>query len=660
MTIKFNQLSNAIRFLSIDAVQKANSGHPGMPMGMADVATTLFKYHLRFNPKNPDWINRDRFILSAGHGSMLLYSLLYLSGYQSISIEDIKNFRQLNSICAGHPEYKKGTGIETTTGPLGQGLANAVGMAIAEEIFKKKFGSNVINNKTYVIASDGDLMEGISHEAMSLAGHLKLKNLIVFFDNNKISIDGSTSLSVSDDYKKRFESYGWSFLEVNGHNEKQISKAISKASKSKKPTLISCKTVIGFGSPNKSGKASSHGSPLGDDEIALVRKKLKWNNKPFEIPQEVMDEWREIGNKGGFLEKKWQETINKKNSKIKDDLEKSYINSDLKDLESLIEKEKTKYFDSKPSLATRQCSMAAIQSISTLLPQLIGGSADLSGSNNTKTNNSKNINSKNFDGNYIHYGVREHGMSAIMNGLALYGGLIPYGGTFLIFSDYCKPSIRLSALMGLRVIYIFSHDSIGLGEDGPTHQPIEQLVGLRAIPNLNVFRPADINETLECWEIALKSHNTPSAIALSRQKVPYINPKNSKENKCEKGAYVVNITSHESNVTIIASGTEVELALKVQDKLKDNNIHSKVVSMPCMELFDKQPEDFRNDIIEKDSLVVTLEAGSIMSWQKYIKNKGMSIGIDRFGESAPYKEVYNHFDLSEEKITDFIQKKLRE
>ena len=660
MTIKFNQLSNAIRFLSIDAVQKANSGHPGMPMGMADVATTLFKYHLRFNPKNPDWINRDRFILSAGHGSMLLYSLLYLSGYQSISIEDIKNFRQLNSICAGHPEYKKGTGIETTTGPLGQGLANAVGMAIAEEIFKKKFGSNVINNKTYVIASDGDLMEGISHEAMSLAGHLKLKNLIVFFDNNKISIDGSTSLSVSDDYKKRFESYGWSFLEVNGHNEKQISKAISKASKSKKPTLISCKTVIGFGSPNKSGKASSHGSPLGDDEIALVRKKLKWNNKPFEIPQEVMDEWREIGNKGGFLEKKWQETINKKNSKIKDDLEKSYINSDLKDLESLIEKEKTKYFDSKPSLATRQCSMAAIQIISTLLPQLIGGSADLSGSNNTKTNNSKNINSKNFDGNYIHYGVREHGMSAIMNGLALYGGLIPYGGTFLIFSDYCKPSIRLSALMGLRVIYIFSHDSIGLGEDGPTHQPIEQLVGLRAIPNLNVFRPADINETLECWEIALKSHNTPSAIALSRQKVPYINPKNSKENKCEKGAYVVNITSHESNVTIIASGTEVELALKVQDKLKDNNIHSKVVSMPCMELFDKQPEDFRNDIIEKDSLVVTLEAGSIMSWQKYIKNKGMSIGIDRFGESAPYKEVYNHFDLSEEKITDFIQKKLRE
>ena len=660
MSIKFNQLSNAIRFLSIDAVQKANSGHPGMPMGMADVATVLFKYHLRFNPKNPNWINRDRFVLSAGHGSMLLYSLLYLCGYKSISIEDIKNFRQLNSICAGHPEYKLGTGIETTTGPLGQGLGNAVGMSIAEEIYRKKFGSTIINNKTYVIASDGDLMEGISHETMSLAGHLKLKNLIVFFDNNKISIDGSTSLSVSDNYKKRFESYGWNFLEINGHNEKQISKAITKASKSNKPTIISCKTIIGFGSPNKSGKASSHGAPLGDDEIALVRQKLKWNNKPFEIPQEILDEWREIGSKGELLEKKWQEAINKKSSKIKIDLTKNYLNSNLENLESLINKEKEKYFESKPSLATRQCSMAAIESLSSLLPQLIGGSADLSGSNNTKTDNSKIINSKNFDGNYIHYGVREHGMAAAMNGMALYGGLIPYGGTFLIFSDYCKPSIRLSALMGLKVIYIFSHDSIGLGEDGPTHQPIEQLAGLRAIPNLNVFRPADINETLECWEIALKSHNTPSVIALSRQKVPYINPKNSRENKCEKGAYVVNITSHESNVTLVASGTEVELALKVQEKLKENNIHSKVVSMPCMELFDKQPKDFCNDIIEQNSLVVTLEAGSIMSWQKYIKIKGMNIGIDQFGESAPYKEVYDHFGLTEEKITGFIQKKLRE
>ncbi len=659
MNVKFNQLSNAIRFLSIDAVQKANSGHPGMPMGMADVATVLFKYHLRFNPKNPNWVNRDRFILSAGHGSMLLYSLLYLTGYKSVSINDIKNFRQLNSICAGHPEYKKDTGIETTTGPLGQGLGNAVGMAIAEEILKKKFGPTLINNKTYVFASDGDLMEGISHEVMSLAGHLKLKNLVVFFDNNKISIDGSTSLSVSDNYKKRFEAYGWNFLEINGHDEKQISKAITKASKAKKPTIISCKTIIGFGSPNKSGKASSHGSPLGDEEITLVRKKLKWNSEPFEIPEDILNAWRKIGKKGAELEEKWLDTLNKKNLNIKSELRGTYTESDLKDLENLIKKEKTKYFESKPSMATRQCSSAAIQTISNILPQLIGGSADLSGSNNTKTSNSKVISSKNFDGNYIHYGVREHGMSAIMNGIALYSGFIPYGGTFLIFSDYCKPSVRLAALMGLRVIFIFSHDSIGLGEDGPTHQPVEQLTGLRAIPNLNVFRPADINETLECWEIALKSKNTPSAIALSRQKLPYINPKYSEKNKCENGAYIVKMTSHASEVTLVASGSEVELALDVHNQLTKNNIESKVVSMPCQELFDKQSDDFKKDILDEESLIVSIEAGDVSSWKKYTKDKGMSLGVNRFGESAPYKKIYEHLSLSAEKIVLSIQKKLR-
>ena len=659
MNVKFNQLSNAIRFLSIDAVQKANSGHPGMPMGMADVATVLFKYHLRFNPKNPDWVNRDRFILSAGHGSMLLYSLLHLTGYESVSLEDIKNFRQLDSICAGHPEYKSGSGIETTTGPLGQGLGNAVGMAIAEEILKKKFGPSLINNKTYVIASDGDLMEGISHEAMSLAGHLKLKNLIVFFDNNKISIDGSTSLSVSDNYKKRFEGYGWNFLEINGHNEKQISKAITKASKANKPTLISCKTIIGFGSPNKSGKASSHGSPLGVEEIALVRKKLKWNNEPFQIPEDILNSWRTIGKKGIKLEEKWLETLNKKSSHIKSELNKTYVESNLKNLEDLIKEEKVKYFDLKPSMATRQCSSAVIESISSILPQLIGGSADLSGSNNTKTNNSKVINSKNFDGNYIHFGVREHGMAAIMNGLALYSGLIPYGGTFLIFSDYCKPSIRLAALMGLKVIYIFSHDSIGLGEDGPTHQPIEQLNGLRAIPNLNVFRPADINETLECWQIALKSKNTPSAIALSRQKLPYINPKFSENNECEKGAYTVRMDAHENKVTLVASGSEVELAINVHYELKKNNISSKVVSMPCQELFNKQSEDFKKNILDEESLIVTIEAGNVSSWEKYLGNRGISIGIDKFGESAPYKQVYEHLNLSVEKIVLAIQERLR-
>ena len=659
MNIKFNQLSNAIRFLSIDAVQKANSGHPGMPMGMADVATVLFKYHLRFNPENPSWINRDRFILSAGHGSMLLYSLLYLTGYKSISIDDIKKFRQLNSICAGHPEYKKNSGIETTTGPLGQGLGNSVGLAIGEEIFRKRFGSKLIDHKTYVIASDGDLMEGLSHEAMSLAGHLKLKNLVVFFDNNKISIDGPTSLSVSDNYKKRFESYGWGFIEINGHSEKQINNAIKKASKSKVPTLISCKTTIGFGSPNKSGKATAHGSPLGDEEITLVRKKLNWNNQPFLIPDDILDSWREIGKKGIMLEKQWQDNLNKKNDKIKNELENFTNESSFDELETIINKEKEKYFDSKPIIATRQCSASVIENITSILPQIIGGSADLSGSNNTKTDNSKVISSKNFDGNYIHYGVREHGMAAAMNGLALYGGLIPFGGTFLIFSDYCKPSIRLSALMGLKVIYIFSHDSIGLGEYGPTHQPVEQLAGLRAIPNLNVFRPADINETLECWEIALKSKNTPSAIALSRQKLPYINPSYSKENKCKLGAYEVKITSHESKIILVASGSEVSLALEVQNQLKDYGIDSKVVSMPCLELFDLQSKEYKEKILERESMIITIEAGSVNSWNKYIGDNGISLGIDSFGESAPYKEVYDYFGLSSDKIVTLIQKMLR-
>jgi len=655
LTTNLNQLANAVRFLSIDAVQKANSGHPGMPMGMADVATVLFKYHLKFNPLNPSWANRDRFILSAGHGSMLLYSLLYLTGYKNFSINDLKNFRQLNSICAGHPEYKKNTGIETTTGPLGQGLGNSVGLAIGEEIFRKKFGSKFINHKTYVIASDGDLMEGISHEAMSLAGHLKLKNLIVFFDNNKISIDGATSLSVSDNYKKRFEAYGWNFLEVNGHNHKQISTAIKKASKSNKPTIISCKTIIGFGSPNKSGKASSHGSPLGDDEIALVRKKLKWNASPFEIPKDILDEWRNIGKKGTNLENNWNKILSK-NSKVKNSLEAILSNKNLNNLDKLISAEKNKYFNEKPAKATRECSSMTIESITPSLSELVGGSADLSGSNNTKTKNSKVISAKDFNGNYIHYGIREHGMAAAMNGLALYGGIIPYGGTFLIFSDYCKPSIRLSALMGLKVIYIFSHDSIGLGEDGPTHQPIEQLAGLRAIPNLNVFRPADINETLECWQIALKSKKTPSAIVLSRQKLPYVNPSLTKDNKCELGAYVVNATAQNNKITLIASGSEVEIALEAQKKLKESNIDSKVVSMPCQELFDQQNNQFKNEIIQKDIPVITIEAGSVMGWEKYSKN---NIGINSFGESGPYKEVYKHFDLTSDKIVELAKKLVR-
>ena len=654
----FKDLTNVIRFLSIDAVQKANSGHPGLPMGMADVATVLFKYYLRFNPKNPSWINRDRFILSAGHGSMLLYSLLYLTGYKSVSIKDIKNFRQLNSICAGHPEYEKNSGIETTTGPLGQGLSNAVGIAIAEEIMKKRFGSSLINHKTYVIASDGDFMEGISHEVMSLAGHLKLKNLVVLFDNNKISIDGSTNLAVSDNYKKRFESYGWFFQEVNGHNEKQISKAIKKSLNSKKPNLISCKTIIGYGSPNKSGKASSHGSPLGEKEIELVRKKLKWKYKPFEIPKEILSEWRKIGKKGILQEEKWINIYNKKNKKIKEELSRTINNKLPVNFDILVEEQKKKFFDLKSNMASRQSSASFLEGITKNLPELIGGSADLSGSNNTKTKHSAIIKPSNFNGNYIHYGVREHGMAGIMNGMALHGGIIPYGGTFLIFLDYCKPSLRLSALMGLRVIYIFSHDSIGLGEDGPTHQPIEHFAHLRAIPNLNVFRPADTMETLECWEIALKSSTNPSVIALSRQKIPFVTETLNKKNMSSLGGYELKKTNSNPEVTLIASGSEVQIAIDASNKLQAINITSKVVSMPCQELFDKQSKEYKEKVIEKNSIKISIEASSIFGWEKYIGSKGVSLGMKSFGKSAPAKALYEDFNLTSDNVVKLAKKML--
>ncbi len=658
MSLLFKDLSNAIRFLSVDAVQKANSGHPGMPMGMADVATVLFKYYLRFNPKNPSWLNRDRFILSAGHGSMLLYSLLYLTGYKSISIKDIQNFRQLDSICAGHPEYIKNSGIETTTGPLGQGLSNAVGMAIAEEILKKKYGSKLINHKTYVIASDGDLMEGISHEAMSLAGHLKLKNLIVFFDNNKISIDGPTNLSVSDNYKKRFESYGWSFQEINGHNEKQISKAIKKSLNSNKPSIISCKTIIGYGSPNKSGKASSHGAALGEEEVSLVRKKLKWKYPPFEIPKEILNEWRKIGEKGKFEEKKWNEIYSNKDKKIRYEIDRITKSKLPDNFDNYISSLKKKIFNLKPAQASRKSSAFILENITTNLPELIGGSADLSGSNNTITKYSTIIKPSNFKGNYIHYGVREHGMAGIMNGMALHGGIIPYGGTFLIFLDYCKPSLRLSALMGLKVIYVFSHDSIGLGEDGPTHQPIEHLAHLRAIPNLNVFRPADTIETLECWETALKSSTTPSVIALSRQKIPFVTETLTEKNMSALGGYELRKTNSNPEITLIASGSEVEIALNAYDKLKKLNINSKVVSMPCQELFDKQPKEYREKVIEKNSKKISIEASSIFGWEKYVDTDGVSLGLKSFGKSAPYKAIYEDFNLTSDSVVMIAKKML--
>ena len=631
-------LSNAIRFLSIDAVQKANSGHPGMPMGMADVATVLFKNFLKFNPKNPNWLNRDRFVLSAGHGSMLLYSLLYLTGYKSISLEDIKSFRQLDSICAGHPEYHAGTGIETTTGPLGQGIANAVGFAIAEEILKKKFGKEIFNHKTYVIAGDGCLMEGISHEAMSLAGHLNLKNLVVLFDNNSISIDGPTKLAVSDNFKKRFESYGWDYFEIDGHNEKAIYKSLKKVQKAKKPTVISCKTKIGYGSPNKSGSASAHGSPLGSDEIKLVRKKLNWKYEPFEIPKKILDIWREAGINGKNEEDKWKKNYNRKKKKI----EKYFFN----DFKSIFEKEKIATLQNLHPLASRKASEKILTSLTKTDSALIGGSADLAGSNNTKTNNQQIIKPNNFSGNYIHYGVREHAMSGIMNGISLHSSLIPYGGTFLIFSDYCKPSIRLSALMQQRVIYVMTHDSIGLGEDGPTHQPIEQLSGLRAIPNLNVFRPADTIETFECWQLALENKKTPSILALTRQNLEPIRKEHTNENKCSLGAYEVSRSQQNIQLAIFASGSEVSLALEVSHKLATDNIYAKVISVPSQEIFEQQAEAYKNDILNETNFAITIEAGSTDSWHKFIKNKGINFGINDFGKSAPYKEIYNYFGLT--------------
>ena len=651
MNKQHNNLANCIRFLSIDAVQKANSGHPGMPMGMADVVTILFQKFLKFNPKNPNWLNRDRFILSAGHGSMLLYSLLYLTGYKSISLKDIKSFRQLNSICAGHPEYHPGSGIETTTGPLGQGIGNAVGMALAQSILDHKIGKKIFNHKTYVLAGDGCLMEGISHEAMSLAGHLKLKNLIMLFDNNSISIDGPTSLTVSDNFKKRFESYGWDYIDINGHNPKEIFKALKKVQKAKRPTVISCRTKIGYGSPNKSGKASSHGSPLGSDEINLVRKKLQWHHKAFDIPKDLLSQWRKIGQQGSIEEKKWNKIYQKNRTQINKIFNQNFSKE--------IKKEKLSATQDIKPLASRKASEKTLIALTLKENSLIGGSADLAGSNNTKTKTQKIIEPGKFDGNYIHYGVREHAMAAMMNGIALHSKFIPYGGTFLIFSDYCKPAIRLSALMEKQVIYVMTHDSIGLGEDGPTHQPIEQLSGLRSIPNLYVLRPADRMETIECWEIALKNKKTPSVLSLTRQNLEPIRLKFSNTNKCSLGAYEILRSNKNINITILASGSEVNLAKKVSKNLAQDRIYSKVISVPSQEIFQKQSQGYKNKIMKETKYVFSIEAGRTDCWKKYIGKDGLSFGIDDFGKSAPYEDIYNHFGLSVKNISSKIKNFLR-
>ena len=649
---KLSQLANCIRFLSIDAVQKANSGHPGMPMGMADIATVLFKNHLKFDPNDPKWIDRDRFVLSNGHGSMLLYSILYLTGYRDISLNDIKNFRQIGSPTAGHPEYGELEGIETTTGPLSQGLSNAVGFAMAESKLSSTLGKDCIDHYTYVFAGDGCLMEGLSHEACSLAGHLKLNKLIVFFDDNSISIDGPISLSSSDNVEARFQSYGWNILKIDGHDHQEINEAINKAKISEQPTIISCKTKIGYGSPNKEASASSHGSPLGEDEVNLTRKNLEWSHDKFIIPEELLSEWRSFAKRNEEIKKIW---TNNNADFLNSTKYKKYFNINL---DTEIKKEivnfKTTYANDDTKFATRKASEISLSLLNNHIENFIGGSADLTGSNNTKTKAMSVFNADNYSGSYVYYGIREHAMAGIMNGLALHGGIKAYGGTFLVFSDYCRPSIRLSALMKQPVVYVMTHDSIGLGEDGPTHQPVEHLSALRAIPNLNVIRPCDIIETIEAWEIALETKR-PTILALTRQGLPTNKRKSYKENLVLKGAYIIQNQS-EHDASIFASGSEVEIALLASNKLKEFNINLRVISFPSMELFEMQDSNYKKEIID-DKPKFAVEAGIINGWEKYIDNDDF-IGMTSFGASGPYKDVYKHFNITAEHICERIKHKL--
>ncbi|MET0432114.1 MAG: transketolase [Hyphomicrobium sp.] len=636
-------MANAIRALSMDAVQAANSGHPGMPMGMADVATVLFTEALKFDASAPNWPNRDRFVLSAGHGSMLLYSLLYLTGYPELTISDIKNFRQVGSKTAGHPEYGHAPGIETTTGPLGQGIANAVGMALSERLLAARVGSELIDYHTYVIAGDGCLMEGISQEAISLAGHLKLGKLIVLWVDNSITIDGATNLAVSDSEIKRFESSGWNTLRVDGHDPAAVSAAIKTAkSDPSRPWMIACKTQIGFGSPNKAGKASAHGEALGADEIKATREKLGWPYPPFEIPDDVLSGWRSVGSQYRTLREDWE----KREAKASADAKAAIAGRDTKAIVSgAIAAAKNDFAADTSKRATRVWSQLTIERLMPVLPELIGGSADLSGSNGTRTKHHVSVTPENFGGNYIHYGVREHGMAAAMNGIALSKSFIPYGGTFLVFADYCRPSIRLSALMQQRVIYVLTHDSIGLGEDGPTHQPVEHLSALRAIPNLNVFRPADGVETAECWEIALNATDTPSILALSRQAVPNLRGKGD-ENLSAKGGYV--LTSPEGgarDVTFIATGSEVGLAAEAAATLAKDGIKAAVVSMPSFELFRTQPEAYQNEVLG-DAPRIAIEAGVAQSWHEWLRKSDAFIGMRGFGASGPAPKLYERFGIT--------------
>ena len=644
-------LANAIRMLSVDAVQKANSGHPGMPMGMADVATVLYKKFLKFDSSDPYWPNRDRFVLSAGHGSMLLYSLLYLTGCKDINIGQIKKFRQLGSKTAGHPEYGELKGIETTTGPLGQGIANAVGIALSEKMLSSRYGNKICDHKTFVLAGDGCLMEGISQEAISLAGHLKLGKLIILFDDNGISIDGPTSLTISDDHMMRFKASKWNTIKCNGHSHEEIESALKKAIKDPRPSIIAFKTKIGYGSPNKEGKSSSHGSPMGVEEIKLIRKEFNWPFDPFHIPGPILTEWKKIGIKGKKYRDKWH--LNLKASKYYSDLKKIFFGETVLDLENSLKSFKRDLLKADQTIATRKASENVLVEMNKVINNLVGGSADLTGSNNTLVNGQEIIKADNYKGSYIYYGVREHAMAAIMNGIAIYGAFIPYGGTFLVFSDYCRPAIRLSALMGLRVIYVMTHDSIGLGEDGPTHQPIEHLSSLRAIPNLEVWRPCDSVETLECWQSAINSKKNPSVLALSRQNLQQARTKGLSKNLCSKGAYEL-ISNHMPQISLFASGSEVEIALSVSKTLFDENIPNRVISVPCLDRFLKQDRKYIDTIVGKKPKVI-IEAGVKQSWDCILQDSDYFIGMNSFGSSAPGSKLYEHFDITGQKVLKIVK-----
>ena len=650
------KLANSIRFLSIDGVERANSGHPGMPMGMADVATILFTEFLNFNPKHPHWLNRDRFILSAGHGSMLIYSLLFLTGYEDISIDDLKNFRQLHAKCAGHPEYGHLHGVETTTGPLGQGLANAVGMALSEKMLVARLGKNLIDHKIYCLVGDGCLMEGISQEAISIAGHLELNNLIVLWDNNSISIDGKTSITTSENMKMRFEACGFEVIQVDGHNFYEIRSALNAAQKSQKPLMIDCKTTIGFGSPNKAGSEKAHGSPLGVEETIKVREKLNWPHAAFEIPQDLRDKWLEAGRRADSNYAKWEEKFSKLDEVKAAELKRVFDKKLPTEFEQKLKAFKQKIRDEKPKQATRKSSQIALEFLTGELPELIGGSADLTESVLTKTSHTKSISKTDFSQRYIHYGVREHAMGAIMNGLALHGKFIPFGGTFLVFSDYMKPAIRLAALMKQQVIYIFTHDSIGLGEDGPTHQPIEHLAMLRGIPNLNVFRPADAEETIECFEAALKSSHTPSAMILTRQNLPFLTKDH---DLCQLGGYILS-DAVKPDVVILASGSEVATAIETKEKLYSHGIAARVISMPCLEIFNQQEQSYKNQILgDEKVLKVAIEAGISQGWHQYIGGNGIFIGMSDFGASGKAEDLFKHFGINSDAACEKIVKRLK-